>query len=251
MSQRPVSTQVNSLFNSDSSSSPIPRRRAPRLAVGVVALSLSFGLCGCAATWQEGEAPPWTSSELLPPASNASLNFLGAKRTLDSIQPELEELGESEVYGLEIMLLPWPNLPFGIELGGTYGTASTDLFLGSGLGSATVGLDLLEVNAGLRWYLHRALPNGFPIEPFVAAGWSRVYALGDLEFDGDEFNVSDGASGFYWRVGVQFLVSRRVHVGIDYRQLSGVDMLIERDGIESVNLVLDHDQIGLFVGFRF
>lgn len=206
-----------------------------------VALVIAGALVGCASVGRE--AAPLDD---VPAPSYATANLVVGERSLDSIEPGAEGLADYRNYGAEGVVLPWPAVPVGLELGATYGSSSTSVFVGPGFGSVDVGLDVLQVAAGLRVYLHRAEPDGFPLEPFLAVGIAQVYA----DVNVADVGFSDVATGNYLRAGVQVRISRRVHVGLDWRRLEGAEAAVDVFGVGTAKVDFDSDQIGLFVGVR-
>lgn len=217
------------------------------VATRIATLALAAGGSGCAGLtgpFDPGSPRALAAADAEP--SYATANLIGAERELDQIESGLGDTAEYDVLGLEGVVLPWPMLPIGLELGAGYGESSTSLDLGPPFGAVDVELEALSVNAGLRLYLHRALPGGFPVEPFVAAGVARLYA--DIDVAGLGF--ADAPTGHYLRAGVQFRVTGWLHVGLDWRRLADASSSVAVAGGQSATIDFDSDQLGLFLGLR-
>ena len=187
--------------------------------------------------------------ETRQPAYGA-INLILGDRSLDGLDPLIEDLEDQKVYGLEGVVLPFPSVPVGLELGSLM--ASEEATVGPGLvpGGLDVELTTLDSYAGLRVYLHRALPGGFPLEPFVSVGYAAVFADADVTSMLGNVSVGDGTSGVYWRVGLQGRLHRRLHAGVDFRRLEGAQARFQIDGLAAPEVDLDHSQIAVFVGLR-
>jgi hypothetical protein len=213
-----------------------------------------------------GEVPPLS---LEPPASASrephvrdqqtgdgsspafgAINVILGDRSIDTLDPLLSELEDQEVFGLEGVILPYPRVPIGIELGGLYGSSEQSIPPAVIAGGVDVDLTILDSYVGLRLFLNRALPGGFPIEPFVSFGYAGVFADADVSSPMGEVSIGDGTSGLYYRLGLQVRLHQRVHVGADVRWLDGADATIDITGLPSAEIDLDHEQFSLFVGLR-
>ncbi|WP_145168275.1 outer membrane beta-barrel protein [Planctomycetes bacterium Pla133] len=182
-----------------------------------------------------------------PEPSYATLNVYAADRQLDQVAEGLEDIAQFDIVGAEGIVLPWPQVPLGFEFGASYGSSATSLAIGPGFAPLDVELTLIGVSAGLRLYLYRAGPGGFPLEPFIAAGVTKVYANVDVAGLG----FADAPTGNYLRAGLQLRLTRWLHVGIDYRRLAGASSTVQLDGGNAATVDFDNDQVGLFVGVRF
>ncbi|MEO0649121.1 MAG: hypothetical protein AAFZ65_00405 [Planctomycetota bacterium] len=179
-----------------------------------------------------------------------AINLIFGDRSLDGLDPLIEDLEDQKVYGIEGVVLPFPAVPVGLELGTLF--SQEEETVGPGLIPGGLDLDLttLDSYAGLRVYLHRALPGGFPLEPFLSVGYAAVFVDADVTSALGEASVGDGTSGLYWRVGLQGRLHQRLHVGVDFRRLEGAQANFQIDGLSSAEVDLDHSQIAVFFGVR-
>jgi hypothetical protein len=176
-------------------------------------------------------------------------NLALGRRQLDRVAPGAEALGELDGLGLEGVILPRPRWPLGLELGLTHASRAVAPPALAPLGGE-VELTTFEFAAGLRVWLHRSLPGGFPVEPYVGLGWLRAYGDLDLVLDGFELSFSDSGTATYLRLGVQVRLTPWLHLGLDQRFTDGAEAKLQVPQLGAATLDLDHSQFSVFLGLR-
>jgi hypothetical protein len=194
-----------------------------------------YGLIGAESAGPRRSLAPWTDDPWMtiePPVYTRHLTVAYGEQTVTDDDAQILDIDEERVYGLDYDSFEAPS-GHGWECGAN--VASAD--------GSFMGLDgdyqTRELYAG---YRRTFLTQVRGVQPYLSIGVMHMHAdmqLGSMRAD-------DSAYGAYGRLGINWELSDRIRIGLDYRRVYGTEIDALGLGIDS-----DHDQLALTVGYGF
>lgn len=178
---------------------------------------------------------PWSDDpwmEIEPPLYTRHITAFYGERTVTDDNAEDLDIDKERVYGLDFDSFAAPS-GHGWECGVNF-ASSDGSYMGVDGRSRTTELYL--------GYRRTFLTQVHGVQPYISLGVTRMHAKMEL----GPMNSDDSAWGLYGRIGINWELTDRLRVGLDYRRIVGTEIDAFGLGIDS-----DHDQLAACVGWGF